>query len=230
MIAIGDIHGCRAALDAVLAAVDPQPSDTIVTLGDYVGRGPDSQGVINRLIELGRECRSICLLGNHDQMFLEALTDQPSRNARTLRAWLQMGGGVTLASYGFRPVANRQITRDDLAIVPAEHRQFFAQCRPYYETDTHIFVHANYDRGLPMNRQPDHVLRWESLRDGLPGPHISGKRAIVGHSSQKSGEILDLGYLVCIDTYCYGGGWLTALDVESGHVWQVDRQGTPRSA
>ena len=55
-----------------------------------------------------------------------------------------------------------------------------------------------------------------------PSPHVSGKRAIVGHSSQKSGEILDLGHLVCIDTYCYGGGWLTALDVDTDEVWQVE--------
>ena len=79
-----------------------------------------------------------------------------------------------------------------------------------------------------MDEQPTEVLRWESLRDGIPGPHVSGKRAIVGHSSQKSGEILDVGHLVCIDTYCYGGGWLTALDVDTDEVWQVNRQGELR--
>jgi serine/threonine protein phosphatase 1 len=68
-------------------------------------------------------------------------------------------------------------------------------------------------------------LRWESLRDGIPDSHVSGKRAIVGHSSQKSGEVLDVGHLVCIDTYCYGGGWLTAMDVVTEELWQVDRHG-----
>ena len=55
-----------------------------------------------------------------------------------------------------------------------------------------------------------------------------GKTAIVGHTPQGTGEILDLGYLICIDTYCVGGGWLTALDVESGRVWQANREGRLR--
>ena len=57
-----------------------------------------------------------------------------------------------------------------------------------------------------------------------PGPHDSGKTVIVGHSRlRRSGEILDLGHLFCIDTFCYGGGWLTALDVKTGEVWQADQ-------
>ena len=61
-----------------------------------------------------------------------------------------------------------------------------------------------------------------------PGPHESGKTVIVGHSSQKSGEILDRGHMMCIDTFCFGGGWLTALDVQSGELWQADRDGDLR--
>jgi serine/threonine protein phosphatase 1 len=68
------------------------------------------------------------------------------------------------------------------------------------------------------------------LRDFVPGPHCSGKIAIVGHTPQVSGEILDLGYLKCIDTGCVNGGWLTGLDVESGQVWRVDEGGRSRSA
>ena len=81
---------------------------------------------------------------------------------------------------------------------------------------------------LPMVEQPALILRWESLRDMTPGPHESGKTVIVGHTSQKGGEILDLGHLVCIDTYCCGGGWLTALDVDTEEVWQVNRNGELR--
>ena len=72
------------------------------------------------------------------------------------------------------------------------------------------------------------TLLWDSLKMRQPGPHCSGKTGIVGHASQKSGEILDLGYVVCIDTWCYGEGWLTALDVESRQVWQVDKRGEGR--
>jgi hypothetical protein len=52
------------ALAALLAAIEPRPSDLIVTLGDYVNRGPDSRGVLERLIALERECTLVPLLGN----------------------------------------------------------------------------------------------------------------------------------------------------------------------
>ncbi len=60
-------------------------------------------------------------------------------------------------------------------------------------------------------------------------PHHSGKVAVVGHSPQQSGEVLDLGFLVCIDTNCVRGGWLTALDVGTGQVWQADCAGRLRA-
>ena len=69
------------------------------------------------------------------------------------------------------------------------------------------------------------MLRWESLRDTIPGPHRSGKTVIAGHTSQKGGEILDLGHLKYIDTDCCSGGWLTALDVDTAQVWQANREG-----
>jgi serine/threonine protein phosphatase 1 len=72
------------------------------------------------------------------------------------------------------------------------------------------------------------MIRWESITDITPGPHDSGKIVIVGHTSQKNGEILDLGHVKCIDTCCYGGGWLTALDVHTDEVWQADLQGNMR--
>ena len=44
-IAIGDIHGCSIALEALIETINPQPNDTIIPLGDYVDRGIDSKGV-----------------------------------------------------------------------------------------------------------------------------------------------------------------------------------------
>jgi serine/threonine protein phosphatase 1 len=224
-ITIGDIHGCSQALDALIRAIEPQADDLIVTLGDCVNRGPDSRGVLERLIALERRCKLIALLGNHDEMLLQLLMDAKAGRPRALSSWLRMGGDTTLASYGAPP---GKTTWADLARIPAEHAAFLEQCRPYYETATHIFIHANYDPVLPMDEQPFELLRWESLRDVVPGPHFSGKTVITGHSSQKTGEILDLGYLVCIDTYCCGGGWLTALDVQTQEVWQTDSQGELR--
>jgi serine/threonine protein phosphatase 1 len=224
-IAIGDIHGCSLALDALLGAIDPQALDVIVTLGDCVNRGPDSRGVLERLIALERQCNLIPLLGNHDEMILQLLMDAKEGRPRALASWLRMGGDATLVSYG---ASQGKITWADLARIPAEHAAFLDRCRAFHETATHIFIHANYDPVLPMNEQPFELLRWESLRDAIPGPHCSGKTVIAGHSSQKTGEILELGYLVCIDTYCYGGGWLTALEVQTGEVWQTNSQGELR--
>lgn len=219
-IAIGDVHGCSKALVALLAAVEPRPDDVIVTLGDYINRGPDSRGVIDRLIALEGRCTLIPILGNHDETLLAAL----SRDRGKFSDLVDMGGRSTLASYGAS-----KISESELTLIPPAHRVFLGRCRDYYETETHIFTHAQYDPDEEMHRQSPTWLRWESLRDGCPGPHQSGKRAVVGHSSQKSGEVLDLGYLVCIDTYCYGGGWLTALDVETGETWQASREGVLRT-
>jgi serine/threonine protein phosphatase 1 len=214
-IAIGDIHGCSAALDALLEAIRPRLEDTIVTLGDYINRGPDSRGVLERLIDLTRRCRLVPLLGNHDQMLLDV---RPGK--RPIYWLLDMGGTATLDSYG---------PSRDLYLIPDKHFEFLEGCRDFHETDTHIFVHANYFPDIPMVEQEVGMLRWESLRATTPGPHESRKTVIVGHTSQKNGVILDLGHLKCIDTYCYGGGWLTALDVNTEEIWQAGREGNMRT-
>jgi len=216
LIAIGDIHGCAAALDTLLAAIAPQADDTIVALGDYVDRGPDSKGVIDRLIALGSRCKLIALHGNHEEMMLDVVRDgQPPFR------WLQYGGVETLDSYRFA---------GDMSVVSQAHRDFFASMRDFYETNDYFFVHANYDPDLSLAEQPRQLLRWMKLTDMTPPPHRSGKRAIVGHTHDRNGEIFDIGHLVCIDTFCYGGGWLTALDVDSGQLWQSNLAGELRGA
>ena len=214
LLAIGDIHGCTPALDAVLAAADPRPDDTVVTLGDYVDRGPDSKGTIERLIELASRCRLVPLLGNHDQIVLGLSTGSKA----AFGDWLRFGGDATLASYDCA-------SPEDF---PAAHLDFLRSCRLYHESERHFFVHASYIKELPLAKQPEEVLLWDSLRYRLPGPHCSGKKAVVGHTSQKTGEVLDLGDVVCIDTWVYGDGWLTMLDVETGRVWQANREGVMR--
>jgi serine/threonine protein phosphatase 1 len=213
-IAIGDIHGYSTALAALLTAIEPGPEDTIVTLGDSCDRGMDTQGTIAQLIELAYRCRLVPILGNHDEMLLGLRQD-----TSTLNDWLSFGGTTTLYSYGVQFPAD----------IPAEHLRFLENCLPYFETPTHFFVHASYRESLPLPLQPPETLRWESINRRRPGPHVSGKTAIVGHTAQRNGEILDLGHLRCIDTYCYGGYWLTAMDVGTGQIWQADAEGKVRS-
>src|SRR5262245_47096816 len=209
-LAIGDIHGVSAALDALLAAVRPAPDDLLVFLGDYVDRGPDTKGVIDRLIALDKTHRCVFLRGNHELMMTRARHDRGE-----LRMWLAVGGMPALASYG----SGRPGT---LADVPAEHWAFLEQrLVDYHETDTHIFVHASLFPDVPLDEQPELMLFWEFLTE--PIRHESGKTVICGHSSQKSGEILDLGDTICIDTFAYGSGWLTCLDVDGLGYWQADQ-------
>ncbi|MEZ6137271.1 MAG: metallophosphoesterase family protein [Pirellulaceae bacterium] len=216
LIAIGDIHGCLAALNAILQAIAPQPTDTIVALGDYVDRGPDSKGVIDRLIELGQQCKLVSLQGNHEEMMLDVV-----KGGQPPYRWLQYGGVDTLDSYRFS---------GDMSVIPAEHHAFFASMLDYFETDEHIFVHANYEHDKPLSAQGKQVLRWLKLTDVTPPPHVSGKKAILGHTHDRAGELFDLGHMLCIDTYCYGGGWLTAIEVRTGQLWQADIDGNLRHA
>ena len=214
LIAIGDIHGCSAALRAILDAIDPQPNDTIVTLGDYVDRGPDSRGVLDALIGLSGRCRLVPILGNHDEMLLEICDGQTG----LYEDWLLFGGDATVESYGGRVPEG----------IPPEHLELLRGCVPWYESDRHFFLHGSYLAPLPLAQQRLDVLCWGSLKFCEPGPHCSGKTAIVGHTAQRNGEILELGYLRCIDTCCYGDGWLTALEVETGQLWQADKTGKMR--
>ncbi len=213
LIAVGDIHGCATAFRSLLDAVALTSQDTLVLLGDYVDRGPQSREVLDFILQLGSACRLIPLLGNHEIMMLTAFQD----HSQALD-WLQCGGQATLDSYGGSP-----------ADVPPQHLAFLQSCVSFFETERFLFVHANYDPRLELQDQPEAHLYWLHLHLHRPAPHVSGKTAIVGHTPQKSGEVLDLGHLICLDTYCVGGGWLTAMDVESRTVWQADRQGRLRT-
>jgi serine/threonine protein phosphatase 1 len=212
-LAIGDVHGCSGALRALLDAVKPTSDDLIVTLGDYVDRGPDSFGVLDQLLHLRRTGRLVALRGNHEEMMLLARESEGK-----LHDWLDCGGKPTLASYSPLGDAGR------LADVPDEHWDFLENvCIAWHETDTHIFVHANAHPDVPMDEQPGYMLRWEAISRQWSAPHYSGKVMVCGHTQQRSGLPLNLGHAVCIDTWAYGDGWLTCLDVRSGRVWQANR-------
>lgn len=216
MIAIGDIHGCVNALDGLLDAIQPTHDDCLVVLGDFIDQGYESRLVIERLLELQGRCELVCLLGNHEEMLLAALTSTDA-----LRYWETCGGAFTLSSYRLGATID---------VIPDEHLHFIRSCRDYFETERHIFVHANCDPDLPLPAQPAYTLRWEILTRDSAHCHQSGKTVICGHTEQSDGEVLDLGCFRCIDTACWRYGWLTALDVVSGRVWQATRFGQLRKA
>ncbi len=215
-IAIGDIHGCIHALEAIVEAVAPGPSDLVVCLGDFIDFGRDTRTVIDTLLDLGGRCRLVPLLGNHEEMLLAALG-----NEQLQETWLLAGGVATLDSYRIG---------GGIGDIPRAHLDFIRSCRDFFETEHHVFVHANYDPDKPFPEQPGYLLRWALLDEHDARPHRSAKTVIVGHTEQPGGEILDLGFVQCIDTHCHRLGWLTALDVTHGQIWQSSRWGVLRQS
>lgn len=167
LLAIADVHGEYKELRRVIDEIAPCSSDTIVMLGDYVDHGPDSKAVIDLLIELQGICNLIPLIGNHEEMMLDARDDM-----NALSRWCEAGGYATLYSYS---------SSGDMASIPESHFQFLESCLPYYETQSQIFVHANFDWTLLMPHQHGNLLRWISIEESPPKPHISGKQVICGH-------------------------------------------------
>jgi serine/threonine protein phosphatase 1 len=210
--AIGDIHGCLTALQALDHELAFGDGDTVVTLGDYVDRGPDSRGVIEFLLGLRERCRLVALRGNHEIMMLRASVDRSS-----LLDWIACGGDKTLDSYGATGFQD----------VPGSHWEFLASTVRYHVAEHDFFVHANVDPNLPLENQPDFNLFWEHL-GGAVSRHVSGRRMICGHTPQTSGLPLDLGHVVCLDTWACGDGWLTCLETSSGKYWQANQQGDLR--
>ncbi|MEA5533571.1 metallophosphoesterase family protein [Crocosphaera sp. XPORK-15E] len=216
-LAVGDIHGCSTAFDCLLDAVQLQPEDKLITLGDYVDKGPNSNEVLNRLLELYQNHQLIPLKGNHEMAMLAA-----RQEGRSQDFWLAIGGKETLESY------HKQGNLPSLAHIPDEHWDFIDRhCLDWYETDDHIFVHANLDPDLPLKKQSEHDLFWQKLypRD----PHYSGKTVICGHTSQKDGQPVNLGHQICLDTWACGDGWLSCLDVDTGKLWQTNQKGQVRT-
>ncbi len=210
-IAIGDIHGHSSALRRLLDQIGPTSNDVLVPLGDYVNRGPDSRGVIETLIETSQNCRLVPVLGNHDEMMLEARKDRYA-----LDRFRHDGGEETLQSYS----ADAWFRGSDLSYIPDEHWAFLEGCVPYFETDSSIFTHACYDPSIEMASQPARLLRWTGISDCPPKPHCSGKLVVVGHAAAQC--VRKWNHVVCIDTACGFGGRLTAYEPASGKTWWVE--------
>lgn len=215
LFAVGDVHGCSIALKTLIEAIAPQPADTIVFLGDVIDYGPDTRGVLDQLIELSQRCRLILIQGNHEEMLFHALTGRDNR-----RYWESCGGATTRREYP-------ECGDDELIL--SDHLAFLRErCVDYFETDDFLFLHANYYPNRRMTEQSGRTLRWEFVDPPQMAPHYSGKTALVGHTTQTDGEILDLGFLVMLDTGASMRGWLSALEVHSGDIIQTNQKGKIR--
>ena len=210
--AIGDVHGCFDAVKSVLDLANISSSDLVVWLGDYVDRGPDSAKVLDYLSQLDRT-KNVFLRGNHEIMMNNA-----RGNIDSMRSWASCGGDETWDSY-VREFGGE----NGIESVPDRHWSFIETLKSYFETETHIFVHAAIDGELNMVDQFDETLFWENFSS--ISPHLSGKHVICGHSSQKDGIPKVRPHATCIDTWACGGAWLTCLDVNARRYYQANQYG-----
>jgi serine/threonine protein phosphatase 1 len=207
IFAIGDVHGCLDQLDTLLQSLALKADDYLIMLGDLVDRGPKSAGVLGRVRSLSQTHRVIVIKGNHEQMMLDARQSHDK-----FADWLKNGGDATLHSYAG--------VRGTLRDVIDEDWQFLSnQLVDYFEDDRHLFVHANAYPDMSLEEQPDYMLRWERCDKMVA--HESGKIIVCGHTPQKSGQPLNLGYGICLDTNACAGGPLTCMETGSGKIWQA---------
>lgn len=215
LFAVGDIHGTSTALQTLLDQQLFSEEDTVVFLGDYVNKGPDVKGSIERLIQFSKDHQAIFLRGNHEIMMLQARNNQ-----NLLPQWLFSGGSATLDAYQIGD------TPDWHLHIPQAHWDFIESCQPYFEHNDHLFVHAGLESGIPLSEQHRLHLYWKSYPE--PQPYALNKTVICGHTARKNGLIADFGHTICIDTFAWGGQWLTCLDVETRQFWQTNEKGEMR--
>ncbi len=218
LLVIGDIHGCATALEVLLKVVDLKAGDKVISLGDYINKGPESNLVLDHLIQLFDQGILLPLRGNHELKLVAAREKgQTQTSAETLVDC------HTLASYG------RPGQAGCLADIPESHWRFVTHhCLNWVETAGHIFVHATLAADKPLTKQTERALFFDKFNHPLP--HMSGKTFICGHTPQKDGNPLNLGHAICLDTAACSGQWLTCLDVFSGRVWQANQQREVRTS
>ena len=204
---IPDLHGRCDLLGEALAGIAARArgqAGIVVTIGDYVDKGPDSKGVIDRLQSgLDAGWKLVALKGNHDAMMVEALRD-PEKMA----PWMEKGGDTALASYGGDPAA-----------VPQSHIAWLDQ-RQLLHVDTHrLYVHAGVDPELALDRQGEATLLWKRYPKGFSGG-FGPLHVVHGHDNHPDGPLLYEGR-TNLDTLAWRTGRLTI------GVFDDDRPGGP---
>lgn len=223
ILAISDIHGCYDEFNQLLSAVQYNPDkDKLILLGDYVDRGLRSREVIEQVMEL-RDEGAITLRGNHDQMMLDAiLLDTDEVNSR----WIRNGARHTIESYCgadfFEGEMERARYNEGKAYIKKKfehHLSFLDTLALYYETDTHIFVHAGINPGVDdWKLQPHHDFIW--IRDPFYNyPTGLNKTVVFGHTPAMNLHdsegiwFCEEGDKIGIDGACVYGKQLNCLEI-----------------
>jgi serine/threonine protein phosphatase 1 len=185
--AIGDIHGRADLLDDLLGQIEqdlvehPCLDARYVFLGDYIDRGPQSRGVLERLQAFSLSHTAVFLKGNHEEMLLAFLRDPP----RGL-PWIHAGGWRTLASYGIDRTPEQRadliaIAAELRSALPAKHLAFLKSLALSHGIGGYHFVHAGVRPGTPLALQSSNELLW--IRDEfLESTADFGKIIVHGHS------------------------------------------------
>jgi len=168
---IGDIHGELDKLNNLLDKLNIQHTDTVICLGDYVDRGPDSYGVIERLLQLKEQCNCIFLAGNHDVAFFDDTKFRSDLPYPTRYSMWNQGARETYMSY------------EKVGKEPSIHYDFYKILEPYYvleiNNEKHLFVHGGYNRHQKIEEQKNKSVFWWD-RDLLS--------AAIAHSKRTSEE------------------------------------------
>jgi len=191
---IPDIHGRDDLLSRALTKIAAYGGEagSIVAIGDYVDKGPDSRQVIDRLLSgVADRWRLIALKGNHDAMMVQAL-----RNPAKMASWLEKGGDAALASYGGDPSA-----------VPQTHIAWLDRLQLMHVDAHRVYVHAGVDPEVPLDRQDEVTMLWNPHPKGYK--HGFGELHVVhGHDNDPDGPLLYEGR-TNLDTLAWRTGRLT---------------------
>ncbi len=215
LYAIGDIHGRADLLDAVLELIAADRAAhgiadaRLIFLGDYVDRGPDSAGVLQRLRKMQDAAPRdvVCLMGNHERMMLDALDDPTGRGER----WLGDFGGPTLRSYGIDGGVEDMRAAERLrAALPTGLEDWLRALPLWHRSGDVVCVHAGMDPALPPEAQTEATMLWmrpgrfaRSRRDGLWIVH--------GHTVVPVPSVARR--TICVDTGASASGRLTAAAI-----------------